>query len=87
MKTYCKNLWNALWGRNPYRAELDEVKAKYEKTEADVTQLSVMYQKCIEHWNAADKTVEQLNALTDDLKRQLADRDKTIRQLQKQNKR
>ena len=86
MKAYWKNLWNALRGRNPYRTELDEVKAKYEKTEADVTQLSMMYQKCVEHWNAADKMVGQLNALTDDLKKQLDDRDQEIKRLRKQIK-
>ena len=86
MKEYWKNLWNAIRGRNPYRAELDEVKAKYEKTAKDVSHLSVIYQKCIEQWNEAEVKASQVLTMADGLKQQLAERDQEIKRLRKQIK-
>ena len=39
MKRYLKNLWLALTGTDPYQAELDEMKDKYEKTAMNVDTL------------------------------------------------
>ena len=86
MKEYFKNLWRAICGSNPFRKELDELKSKYEKTAADVSNLSVMCSTAIEKYNKAELLVIQFKTIADDMHSQLVEKDKIIERLNKQLK-
>jgi len=75
MRRYLKNVLIALFGRNPYRQELDELKEKYEKAGENVKSLRGMYCDAVERWTEADKQAKSLQALVENLRERIREKD------------
>lgn len=81
MKRYFVNVLTALQGRDPYRMELDELKEKLEKAGENVRGLNEMYYSACEKWEAAEKQAKSLQALTENLRERIREKDALIEQL------
>ncbi|MBQ9646108.1 MAG: hypothetical protein IJV24_07110 [Prevotella sp.] len=84
MKRYVKNLIAALMGRNPYREELDEVKERYEQAADNVRSLQDMYYSALEKWTEADRQAKSLQALTENLRERIREKDEMMEQMREE---
>ena len=81
MSRYLKNLLTALCGGDPYATELEELKEKYKKTSDHVCALNDLYYKAVEKWTEAEKMMVSCQALVENLRSRLADKDAELKQL------
>lgn len=84
MKKYLKNLLIALLGRNPYREELDGLKEKLEKAGENVEVMHGMYYSAVERWTEADKQVKSLQALVENLRERIREKDQMIEEMEQE---
>ena len=91
MQQYISNLWMALTGNNPYKAELDE---KYEKAAENVAGLNDLYYKSIEafdnvekHADVLEQQLKQVNGekqslqqLVENLRERISDKERELDQ-------
>ncbi|MBQ8713027.1 MAG: hypothetical protein IJ551_09470 [Prevotella sp.] len=84
MKHYLKNLIAALLGRNPYREELDEVREHYEQAADNVRSMQDMYYNALEKWAEADKQAKSLQALTENLRERIREKDTMMEQMREE---
>lgn len=82
--SYIRNLIIALTGRNPYREELDELQEKYDKSAQHVSLLRDMYYSAVERWTDSDKQARSLQALVENLRDRIKDKDLLIDELREQ---
>ncbi len=66
MKRYFKNLWLAITGRNPFREELDEVKAMCKETGEKLQSLHELYYEVVDKWQKAVSIAETAYKKTQD---------------------
>lgn len=83
MRRYLKNVVMALAGRNPYQQELDELKEKYEKAGENVQSLRDMYCDAVERWTEADKQARSLQALVENLRERIREKDAELEEQDK----
>lgn len=76
MKRYIKNLWLALTGRNPFRAELEELKREIGETALKVKSLQDVCQRLFGNW-------ENSQNLLSDSEEIIRERDRQIVSLQR----
>lgn len=81
MRRYIKNLIIALLGRNPYREELDGLQEKYDEAEQNVASLRDMYYSVVERWAEADKQAMSLQALVENLRERIREKDATMEEM------
>lgn len=69
MKQYLTNLTQALFGRNCYRTELDELRSHYEQAADNVKSLTDEYYKCTEKLEAAEIRLAETERAFDEERR------------------
>ena len=75
---YIKNLIIAILGRNPYLEELDKLREQYNKAAQNVEALQDMYYDAIDRWNESDKQAKLLQALVENLRERIREKDEMI---------
>ena len=81
--SYIKNIIIALLGRNPYQEELDGLQEKYDKAAQNVSSLQDMYYGAVERWTEADKQARSLQALVEQLRERIREKDAIIGEMEK----
>lgn len=84
IEDYFKNLWFALTGNNPYQVELDQVREEYGRTADRVNQLEDFYYKALEKWDESNGHIKDYQALVENLRERVAEKDATISQLREE---
>jgi len=91
MKYYFKNLCLALAGSNPYLAELKDSRGKLQKAADNMAGLQNQLYSALEKWDSALKNlskaedqVKSLQQLTENLRERIKDKDKLIKELEKE---
>lgn len=84
MKRYFINLTRALFGTDPFRAELEELRGRYDQAASNVEALRNMYLTCEELLNGAERRMAEMESdfdkerrsyqtLTENLRGRIAD--------------
>ena len=75
MKRYFKNLLLALFGKDPFREELDSLKEKYDKAAKNTAALTDMYYTLVEKMSGTEKQVSGCQNLIENLRVRLSEKD------------
>ena len=81
MQQYISNLWMALTGNNPYQAELDDLREKYEKTAENVGTLRDQYLCALEKYDEISKHVNVLIGRNTELAEQSRAKEQSLQTL------
>lgn len=81
MKRYFKNLLIALFARDPYRQELDELREAYDLTAKRVGELDELRYKLEAKMAATESRVRSFENLTENLRKRVMDKDILLTQL------
>lgn len=93
MKRYLKNLWGAICGSDPFRAELKDAKEKMKKSADNLSAMQNQLYSALEKWDQAlwalekaEAQVKSLQQLTENLRRRIAEKDSLIARMEKELK-
>ena len=81
MNGYISNLWQAFLGLNPLRTELEEVRRKCDSAADELRQLTQMYAQALDKWDAAVKAGVDLQAVVENLRARIREKDAEIESL------
>ena len=87
MRPYCKNLLRALLGQNPFQAELDELRERYDKTAERVAELNEFYFKSIEKFDKTNRQVRDYQRLIEQLRTRVFECEEQLSEYRKENNR
>lgn len=82
MKSYLKNIFIAIMGRNPFIEQLDELRDKYNKVCDKYEQLNELYMNAIERWCGEVNKDKADSAIIENLRERLADEKKEAKKIQ-----
>ncbi len=82
LRRYLRNLFRALLGRNPFRAELAELREQYEKVAENVATLTDLYYKSQELLDEARGQAANEQRLVENLRRRIEEKDEEIQRMQ-----
>ena len=85
-KSYFRHLFIALFGRNPYRVELEQVTHEYELTAERVRHLDELRYTLEQKMACANKRVHEFENLTENLRQHLTDKDIALDALTKEHR-
>lgn len=80
-KSYFKTLLSALLGHNPYRLELEQVKAELEKVSEQVGILRSLYDQCKENEEKFGKEKSSYQKLVEQLRERCNEKEEQIEQM------
>lgn len=85
LRSYFRNLFDALMGRNPYQMEIKRLKESIETTDKAVRKLKDLYYNCQERWGEvqrklliADKQLVDYQRLVENYRERIEDYQKRI---------
>lgn len=81
VRQYFKTLFLALIGKNPYRLELECIRAEHEKTKKDVEDLHHLYNICKENDDRKNEQITSLQNLVEVLRERIREKDSQIEQM------
>lgn len=79
---YIKNLMTALFGENPYRRELEEIRDHYEKTAERVAQLEDIRFMFEQKMDDTEKQLASYQALVENLRERVREKDELIHKME-----
>lgn len=83
MEEYFRNLWMALRGKNPLRAELEDAKMEYEATVKQVENLEETYKQLVSAMGDCDKKITDYQVLVENLRQRIEEKDQILAQTKK----
>ena len=91
IRRYFTNLFRALFGRNPFRIELDESREQLKEATENMKSLQDQLNFALKKWNQEAKMLEQslqqvksLQVLTENLRERIVKKDRLIAELEKE---
>ena len=86
---YLKNLIKALFGLDPYRAELEDAREQLRKSSENMSDMQNHIYSALEKWDQAvarheeaEKRAISLQVLTENLRQRIAEKDRLIKELE-----
>ena len=83
-RRYFRNLWRAVTGTDPFRAELDELRRKYDLTACKVASMTGLYFGALERRGRLEQQITGFQSLVENLRGRIVEKDRMIRLLQEE---